>query len=585
MKLKYTFGSAIYIFFMFMVIGCNKAESPEKTESLMFKINEYLIYDKRDNTFVINGKKFDNVVQSSLSQNMKNSIVTVVNNKKVDVIVARGDANDVIEYKSLDSSILFDPVVNNNGDFAFAKQGDKISESKLLLNNVLLDLPSGLYKGLVMNNEFILAHYSDKVGKSNKLLVYYLTSEEFFFYSLSIIPDSFKFLSDDNIYIEGVSTVSNDRMQSVFNIYDNEIQFSNVAEFSGNLDATLAKNALLKLSLNDPGLSLACIDNSLGRLSWFVSYRLDALSYFATSKHSSSQLPYDRFIKNAVDCLLEQYEYDSELSIIGWPTTKYSLSKQSRLSLMVNNAQIAYVLLKLARKSQLNKEQKQKAISIAKDLYDFYESDFDYSHSLYKFQYGIDYWADGIWMPWNMQNTFGLVLLELYAITGEDIYLKRAELLIKTFLSETSIKGDTLLWHYWPSNFYAGWRKDNELSVNSPSREPTVDTLYEDSIHASTNVLFITQYYNRMEEDYEYYTQLRNTLIKMGRNGSYSRFISADHTVENTHLMFLPYHGGGWASLGNSELKNSIAIGIPNIDVFFEGDQVFSYVTFLSDYE
>lgn len=585
MKFNCAFGPALLSLCFLIIVGCEKEEAIESTATSIFKISDSVSFDDRKNSFIVNGNEFNNVVQSSLSNNKINSIVTVVENRKIAVVVTKNDSDEIVEYKTVDSSVLFDPVVNDNGNFAFVKQMDKITESQILLNNNILDLPVGLYKGLVMNNDFIIAHYSEKTGKDNKLLVYNLSNSESFFYSLSITPDSFRFLSGDEIYIEGLSTISNNRKQSIFNIYDDEIQYSDVEESSRDIDVILSNSALLKLTVNDPGLSLACIDNSLGRLSWFVSYRLDALSYFASKKDLSPKLPYDSFIENAVDCLLDQYEFDSELSIIGWSTTKYSLSKDSRLSLMVNNAQIAYVLLKLARKNQLNKAQKAKVISISERLYDFYERDFDYSNSLYKFQYGIDYWADGVWMPWNMQNTFGLALLELYDVTGKAIYFKRAELLMQSFINETSIHGNRLLWHYWPSRFYGGWSEEDNLSVNTQSREPMFDTLYEDTIHASTNVLFISEYYRRSDVKFDYYIQLNNTLEKMFENGTYSRFISADNTIKNSHLMYLPYHGGGWASLRNSALKKSVASGIPNVDVFFEGDKVFSYVTFLSDYE
>ena len=45
---------------------------------------------------------------------------------------------------------------------------------------------------------------------------------------------------------------------------------------------------------------------------------------------------------------------------------------------------------------------------------------------------GIPFWADGVWLPFNMQNMWGLCLIELYKATADNKYRFRALKLAET---------------------------------------------------------------------------------------------------------------------------------------------------------
>ncbi len=121
----------------------------------------------------------------------------------------------------------------------------------------------------------------------------------------------------------------------------------------------------------------------------------------------------------------------------GWPTRKYSIDHETEINLMVNNAAILYPLLRAYNMGVIkNKNSCKKLIQIAKLVYNQYEQDFDSSIGTdggYRFRKGINFQWDGIALPFNQQNLFGLALIELYKTTGNSQYRNRAFQLARTF--------------------------------------------------------------------------------------------------------------------------------------------------------
>ena len=93
--------------------------------------------------------------------------------------------------------------------------------------------------------------------------------------------------------------------------------------------------------------------------------------------------------------------------------------------------------------------------TIAKELFNFYETDFNSIDSLYRFKYGTKFRWDGVWQPFNKQNNFGLVLMELIKNNPSDsiVYSSRLYQLATSFRNEISIfQENKLSWNYWPKN-------------------------------------------------------------------------------------------------------------------------------------
>jgi hypothetical protein len=160
-------------------------------------------------------------------------------------------------------------------------------------------------------------------------------------------------------------------------------------------------------------------------------------------------------------------------------------------------------------------------------------------------------------LPFNQQNAFGLVLLELYTATGDNKYRERAIRLAASFESEfeyTSNGG--LIWHYWPGIFYDGWTAADDVSDNTPNKIPQVDNLYEDVSHASINIAFIFRFMAICGNNiftFQDIGALRKTLENIRYGEKYSRFISGDIDYQSPLIRFRP--GFAWIQVNDVKLK------------------------------
>jgi len=575
------------------VVGCNISDESsnenESNDERYFSVSDNVVYDSEKLTFIINGVDYQNIIQSFSSADNNHIVFTSVNNtKKIDIITIDLNTGNEKLLSTIQNGIPFDPVINNNGDYAYSLHINSVSMSEVYFNNNLLELPTGLYKNLSINDGFLIGHYSSLGGKENNILIYDFTLAEMSLVPITVIPDKVSF-SDDQILVKGLSFDGFGRSIYEVDPWSKTVQFISKLNSPATEESILLEKAVEHLVQYDPMLSLACASNDLGRLTWYVSYRLEAMSYLARTNSTNISFPFNHIISKSIDCLLGQYEFDTDKDFVGWTTKKYSIDKNTELSLLIDNTQILYVLLKLANNQQASPSQLIKIQSIGKDLFNYYEDNYDASASMYKFKKGINFWADGVWLPWNMQNTYALALIELYKSTNNYEYLSKVIMLFESFKNELVVIDDHLIWHYWPDIFYTGWTAADYISINTPERAASEDVLYEDTIHGSINVLFLLNYYRDIEknetEHKRIISQLNNTLSNLETDNKYSRFVSGNIEYDPASIIHLPYHGGGWSRLGSNSLKNNVKVGIPNKDVFFEGDKVFSYLSFLSDYE
>jgi len=335
---------------------------------------------------------------------------------------------------------------------------------------------------------------------------------------------------------------------------------------------------------HDPALSLACSNNDLGRLSWNVSYRLEALIGLHAFDPNSS-FPAKQVIASAIKCLLATADLSDREGSIGWPTRKYSISGTDRLSLMVDNAAILYPMLLAANGGLTDASDREKIINLAEQFYDHYEPDFNEVTGKYHFDKGIPFWADGVWLPFNMQNIWGLCLIELYKATALFRYKLRALKLAETFKQEWIYLDDgRILWHYWPQEFYDGWDEHDNLSINTPSRPASTDSLYEDLSHSGINIKFILEIYRNFPaspitaSDIE---AIYLTIDGFRYGDEYSRFMSGDINYQPPSRIYIPQYG--WNELGEEKLYEQIKNGIPSASSLFDGDLAYSYLLTLNE--
>ena len=559
------------------------------------------LYDPEENTLEIKGTRYKNVYQASRSASGEYIIFSTVEVGHQPELFLVSE-NGARAQKITDNEFIeFDPVINDRGDFAYALHEQKVNFSKVFINGQQVDLPQGLYKNLAVNNDHLVMHRVRLDNNTNWLVIYDLEKQSWFSRQIGIWPDYIAFDSDGRVVMEGLGEVSYEN-----DIFTYDISGDNFEEFyksdddqecflrqtdrqtdrqthdtvcfkSEDVAEQLLFLGLRSMRKHDPTGALACSNNHLGRLSWNASYRLYALLVLVENR-IDIDFPINGVLKNMIQCLLMTENEDDHL---GWPTKKYSISGQDTLSLLVDDAMVLFPLLKAVNLGLVDEGTRNQIISIAEDIYDYHESSFVEDIGSYHFEKGISFWADGVVLPWNQQNIFGLALAELYNLTGDSKYKDRVLDMAAAFEAEFEYGGDgPVLWHYWPLVFYDGWTEADDISTNTPFRNPTVDTLYEDFSHAGWNVKFVSKVIEAFPNESPFPTDLRSRLVATldgARHGEeYSCFISGDADYQPPARRCIPRFG--WIELGDRTLAGQISHGLPMTAPLFEGDFAVTYL-------
>lgn len=498
------------------------------------------------------------------------------------------------------TAIAFDPAVNDRGDYAFALLTSSVSESRLFVNHAEVGSRKGLYKSLFLTSKELLAHYYVAKEDKNYIYSYNLKGKVESYLEVDFYVESFGSKKGGNTLVQGVSVASFRNRIFQYDPVANRIHPYPAGDglcyfgfsYDGGVDrfscfAEAARAERLHFLLNrqllswDPAVALACSNNELGRLSWHVAYRMAAMAKF--SRQLDSDYPLKRVMEGAVECLLSSAKTGQGANF-GWPASKYSFKPGQPLSLLANNAIVVDAMLGAAQAGMVSPAQTQNIVGLAESLFERHESDYLGADRGYRFSKGISFWADGIVMPFNQQNILGSVLLKLFDLTGEDKYKQRAGQLASFFRRFWVIGGsDGVMWHYWPEEFYRGWSPNDALSSNTPSRDATEDTVFEDTSHAGLNIEFVVEFRRRFGDD-PFSTAdieaLGRTLRKLRIGDAYSFFLSGDATVYPVSTRWIPVLGG-WLSLADDRLLTQIASGLPAVLPRFEGDPFAAYLAAL----
>jgi len=194
-------------------------------------------------------------------------------------------------------------------------------------------------------------------------------------------------------------------------------------------------------------------------------------------------------------------------------------------------------------------------IDFAVKAFQYFERDYNMAESYYHFSYGISSRYDGVWLPFNKQNHFGLVLIELYLLTGNIEYRNRVYEIAQSFKKEWEYTVDgRVLWRYWPQAYVTGWTEEENISINYPSKTPTASS-YDGHTYGGIETGFIVKFIDTFGESVftkEDLNSLEKTLDMMFVGNKYAGTIKGNKIPRYTYQPAFD-----WVQLGNNKLKLS----------------------------
>lgn len=534
-------------------------------------------FSERKNNLIFSG--------SDIGQAVDLWKVTALNSERK---LERVTSNDLNEYY---------PVINERGDFAYVQAPNPWTASKVFLNSTEVTPKSGtLFKTLALSSDHLAFIEEMPSPLSHVLWIVDLASKSQKQYSLppNVLATKIQFLSSKKLLLEAFNSLSKSldifsfsfetfQFTPEFITTENEIlkkvYFDNgfvVDTISSAGDLFLFFYSLFASQLNN---GLIGGNNFLGRLSFGVSPRLSALVE-VWEKYKDPRLAV--LINSIVTNILGVR--NKLLGISGqnihpdlWCTKKYSTDKQTPLCLMIDDATICYSMLQAANSGVISDSKTvETIISIGEALVQFHEPVYNSEEKCYHIPQGIRFWGDGVWMPFNWQSEFGLVLLELYRAKKSEMAKQRAFELAKNFRDQWEIQDGKALWHYWPRQFYQGWSSSNKISSNTPNYPATTDEYFEDVSHAGFNVKFIVEYQKSFPETVfseQDLLALKKTADSLILPGGVARYMSG----KEVGALETDAPGRGWMEIKGAVWENMYASFLSKFHPFFNNEISFAY--------
>ncbi|QOP41431.1 hypothetical protein [Sulfurimonas marina] len=575
----------MFIKFCFIILflsSCGENSLDKNTYMIHF---EDYSFDIESNSFVFDSKIILNPYEVDNNDNyLVYSAINIGDEPELYIY----DKRTKIEKQITNNDFIeFSPVVNKNGDFAYLLSELFVSKSKVFFNNIELNLDEKLYKNLLLSEtDFIFNddenniyfydidlnlikiikfdHHIEKFLKiTNKLLIQYYSenteSMDIGVYNLD--KNSFNILyesTDDELLVKN----------------SNKIMIHKISSNQKNIK--LFFNALYIYYNDKLANPFSLSNNFLGRVGWNQSEKLEELiDMYQTIKDERIRKQIDLIVENLLNITNLKLGYvDVYNNNYSYTTKKYSLDNKTKISFLVHDSKIYYALLRYANEFEdVKPNVKAEIINNVESIYKFYEKYYDNEEKHYKFQYGMPYKYDGVLVPYNMQNSFALMLIELYIASGNEVYKNRLLELASKFKSEWVYIDNKILWHYMPLKYYDGWNEDENQSVHLPSKNISVDTRFEDTAHAGLNVKFIVKFHQKFTNeifDESDIDKINNTLNDTININGFAKYInvldSANYfSYKNFNSMKI-----GWTLLNNEKLKskfvNLTPNNIPNFD-------------------
>lgn len=501
-----------------------------------------------------------------------------------------------------DLAIEFSPVLNDGGDYAYAVSDLSMRVSRVVINGVSLPQTQDgrLYKHLEINGNYLVFACGDLRQNLHYLCVYNLADHTFQSIPFDGYIQKLRFLDRDKLLIQAyrLQTRSSDVM--VYRFPEGSVEGISVSpkdevltqvtfDKDFTVDIIQGEGTALQLynayyewaeyQLTNPFTNTS---DARGRLSWNVSYRMEGmLEMVRLTDDPLVKRQLENSMRNLLDVRNEPGSSDNPSFL--WASTAYSIDATTPISLMVDNAMIIYPMLRAVNMGVGGADIRDKVVATATKMYDHFDPWYNESEALYHSPKGNAYWADGVWLPYNQQNVFGLVLIELYKATGDPKYKQRTVSLAQRFKSEMITTEDNrLLWHYWPKEFYAGWGSEQMLSVNTPSREAAAiaNADFEDISHAGLNVNFIVEF-RKVFGDVVFTSDdvimLQKTVRGFTRaDGTFTVDISGDISKGIPSYRYIPHYG--WSKLDSPVLFPFYQRIVAKVLPYFDAERLSSYL-------
>lgn len=463
----------------------------------------------------------------------------------------------IVQLTDNDSDIEYDLAVNSGGEYAYISYNRKTAYPQIFVNGLLLEnIPQNLYYKKLHFIKDKLIFVGDDLSKGKScLFIYDYKRQDFNQYDLSIAVYQLQisnYREANKVYLAGINITDGDYSVICMDISDgsSKILYKSddilyissssktdciVEEISGNENGVymfLAYNEIYGSQYLNP---FSGTNNFYGRLSWYQSNRLLGLiRLFQITNDKNIKIQIHQVIDDLLSCDNKSLGIeDSDNPAFLWSTKIYGVDTTKPDALLVNQACIIEALLTAVQKDMTDLSESEQIIKKAEEMYKYFERDYNIEEKAYHFRYGGNFYLDGVILPFNQQNIWGIALCHLYEITGDERYKFRVKELASSFKKEfIYTKDGRLFWHYWPQVFYDGWDEDDRISFHTPKRDKSIDFLYEDISHAGINVAFIYEYiqlfgYDIFEKND--ISLLSNTLDGIfTEDGQMSQFISGD---------------------------------------------------------
>jgi len=594
-----TFVLSLSLFFFLLSTSCTdentnlvqRGQDPTSDEISVFEVDLYggLTYSGIDNTTSGDGNDISikNPRFWSQSGNGRYLIYSAVE-ETLSPEVFLQESNGATVQLTHNDLIESHAVVNDNGDYAYLLNDHTNNTDSIYLNDQLIEVSNTnrSITDLAISRSYLAIAMWDKSTDLSYIELRDLATGEIANIESQGLLEEILFVSDSKLAAQLFDTTDRKLTIYVYDVITSEWHPQNgVAQgdqymrhdersgdllidvISGDPDLKILFAALCTWKTHYIGNAFAYSNNFLGRLSWTSSYVIEGLvELYRVTGHPLFALQ----VRNSVSAQLRirnslTLPGDSRIPDFLWATKKYSLDYSTPLTLFVNDARVLYPMLVAANEGLLSRPLQREVVATAEQFIEYLEPQYDSYERLYHIRYGIHYWLDGVWGPYNWQSAVGLVLVELHAATGDERYLDRANELAQRFRSEwLRDSNDRVVWSYWPSEYWAGWNESDGVSVNTPSRPVWSDPYFEDLSHAGLNLRFVLEH--RAEFGPVAFSDsdidgVRETVKNFVFGTTFSRFMSGDVNYLPPLFRNLPLYG--WSQLDSQDLAPYYASFIP----------------------
>jgi len=569
---------------------------PNDTDLLNNSDKEFFgyLYNSKDNTIQLNELFLEkNVVDLYKSPDSSWIIYSkIVEDGGVDLFKIHREQSFPERITFTPNDYEFHAAIDNYGNIAWAshKATERMILSHVFLNGIEINIPvNNLYKHCYFYENHLYFSMNTENNDTQNMIIFDLLTFEYETIEVPFIIGDI-FCIGNSLLLEGFDLINYQYNIYIYDLINKEFKIEQemAVYFEGNIISVknISNKHVVLLMIertflkHDPFLSIAAMNNYRGRLSWFITYRMEGLLYLYLAGGLSNR--YDNeFIKNILIRSVNEIIQSFDNNYVGWPTKFYSIDRETKLSTFVENVRLMYSLLYICNHSDIVNEVSRKEIfEIAEKIYEFYEKDFNNDLNMYTFTRGIKQYYDGVPLPFNQQNIFGLVLIEFYLATQDEKYKERVFLLAKNFKQEFIYINNILIWRYWPQFFYNGWTVSDNLSNNTPSRKPEINPAYEDLSHAGSNVVFILKFIEMFGEDVftnydvEY---IKNTMKNFKHDNFFSYRI--DGSSQNISSWAFPEYG--WYILYNYDYLKFI-FGRSPIYTIWDNARIMQFIGILN---